>query len=147
LVDFSEVALPDFEAAALSLPAAVAGDGPAIDTKSPAANIRAPAALALTVMWNLPFARRPNGRRDCAACPQRGRKRESSGNTGQKQGSVAVSTDCLRLFLRDAEFLGWGAVGARQVNQCYEPAVWGSGRLDSRLNPPIWCVGLLITTS
>ena len=94
LVYLPEVALSDFEAAALSLPAAVAGAGPAIDTKSPAANIRAPAALALTVMWISPFARRPIGRRGCAACPQRGRKRESSGNTGQKQGNVAVPRDC-----------------------------------------------------
>jgi hypothetical protein len=89
-MDFSELALSDFEAAAPSLPAAVASEGPAMDTKSPAANIRAPAALALTVIWNLPFARRPSGRRDRAACPQRGKKRVSSGNTGQKLGNLAV---------------------------------------------------------
>jgi len=47
-----DVALSDFEIAALSVsvPAAIAGGGPAKLTKSPAAKIKADRALALIVM-------------------------------------------------------------------------------------------------
>jgi hypothetical protein len=75
LTDLPEVALSDFEAVALSWPAAVAGDGSAKDTKSPAANIKAAPALALTVMWNLPICPPPKGEmRPCRVSAARRKK-------------------------------------------------------------------------
>jgi hypothetical protein len=48
-------------------------------------------------MWNLPIGRRPTTKKDPAPCSQRGKNRESSGNTGQKLGNgVAVGILTMR---------------------------------------------------
>jgi hypothetical protein len=85
---WSAGARSDFEpAAAFSAPVA-ACDDPAKHTKSPVTNINAERPLALIVIWQSPRSARPGAKKDPTPCPQRGRKRESSGNTGQKQGSA-----------------------------------------------------------
>jgi len=56
-------------------------------------------ALALIVMWNLPIGRRPAVKKDPAPCPQRGKNRESSGNTGQKLGNGVAADVCRRAIL------------------------------------------------
>jgi hypothetical protein len=46
-------------------------------------------------------------KRDPAACPQRGEKWESSGNTRQKQGKARCAKGLLPRISRGADFLGW----------------------------------------
>ena len=143
--DLPDVALSDFETAALSAsaPAAIAGSGPAKPIKSPAAKINADPALALIVMWNLPIGRRPAAKKDPAACPQRGRNRESSGNTGQKLGNGVAADVCRRAFCRRG-FPGGAAPGASLRNRCYEPAVRAAGRPDSLTRRPSGGAGCLL---
>jgi hypothetical protein len=73
-------------AAALSVLAA-ACDGPAKHTKTPVASINAERPLALIFIWKSPLCQPPKAQSDPGACPQRGKKRESSGCSGRKQGS------------------------------------------------------------
>src|SRR5882724_4519218 len=49
----------------------------------------------------------PMAKRDPAACPQRGEKWESSGNTRQKQGKARCAKGLLPRISRGADFLGW----------------------------------------
>ncbi len=57
-----------------------------------------------------------------AVSPAARQKEESSATCSAKVVAVLLYRQTASgLFLRDAEFLGWGAAGARQVNQCYEP--------------------------
>lgn len=52
------------------------------------------------------------------ACPQRGRKRESSGESGKSRAAAPA------LFrpLAGGIFFGINAAGVRRADQCYEPA-------------------------
>jgi hypothetical protein len=54
-------------------------------------------------------------------CPQRGKKRESSGGCGQKQGSSTVFDETCRHFGREI-FFGISPAGVRATDRCYEPA-------------------------
>jgi hypothetical protein len=72
---------------ALSAPSA-ACNGPEKHAQIPAAMINAERPLALIVIGNLPiFLPTPETQGDPTACPQRGRKRESSRESGQKRGN------------------------------------------------------------
>jgi RNA polymerase sigma-70 factor (ECF subfamily) len=53
-------------------------------------------------------------------CPQRGRKRESSGVTGRKQGSRIRGGAFPKISFTKS--LGINAAGASRADQCYEPA-------------------------
>src|SRR5882757_6494485 len=74
---------------ALSAPSA-ACSGPEKHAQIPAAMIKAERPLALIVIGNLPMLPDPEAQGELRACPQRGKKRESSGESGRKQGSAAA---------------------------------------------------------
>jgi hypothetical protein len=63
-----DVEVSDFDAAALSPPAARAGNGPAKQTRSPAATINAERPLALIIIWQSPHLPAPDAKKDLAAC-------------------------------------------------------------------------------
>jgi hypothetical protein len=87
LVELAVVTASPLEVAATLAP--VVQDTPAKHTNKPVATINAERPLALIIIGNLPICPNPRSKRDCAACSQRGKKRESSGNTGRKQGKPA----------------------------------------------------------
>src|SRR5882757_1213542 len=72
---------------ALSAPSA-ACSGPEKHAQIPAAMINAERPLALIVIGNLPILPAPKAQGELRACPQRGKKRESSGESGRKQGNA-----------------------------------------------------------
>jgi hypothetical protein len=54
-------------------------------------------------------------------CPQRGRKRESSSESGRKQGNDAARGEC-GPRISFAKCFGLAATGVSQTDRCYEPA-------------------------
>jgi hypothetical protein len=78
--------LSDFGFALFRSVVAAAFDGPAKHARSPVASIKAESPPVLTVIGNLPILPAPAAKGALGACPQRGKKRESSGYTRQKQG-------------------------------------------------------------
>jgi hypothetical protein len=85
-------------------------------------------------------------KRDLAACPQRGKKRESSGNTGQKQGNAVAA----RSIFRGADLPGQGegrATGAGAGNRWYEPAGLQAGVPIPGRSAWVFDMGASITTS
>jgi hypothetical protein len=87
-------ALADFELALASSAPTAAGDGPAQHTKSPVAiMINTERPLALNIIWQSPHLPSSAARRDLRACRQRGRKRESSDESGRKRGNGRVGCD------------------------------------------------------
>jgi hypothetical protein len=55
------------------------------------------------------------------ACPQRGRKRESSCESGESR-AAALRGERVSQSLAGEIFFGIKAAGARWADQCYEPA-------------------------
>jgi hypothetical protein len=94
---FSDFELAAKLAAALSALAGAARDGPPKHTNSPAASINAERPLALIIIWQSPHLPALAAKRDLTPCPQHGRKRESSGESGQKQGNSIVFDETCRL--------------------------------------------------
>jgi hypothetical protein len=89
-MDLAGAAVSDFDATALSPPAALAGNGPAKHTKSPAATINAERPLALIVIWQSPHLPAPNGEmRPCRVSAAR-QKKGIFGQHGAKAGQRAV---------------------------------------------------------
>src|SRR3954469_19153098 len=85
--DFPDVAVSDFEvAAARSVLAAVAGDGPAKHTNSPVATINAERPLALTIMWQSPHLPVPTSEMRPRAMSRAGQKKGIFGQDRAKAG-------------------------------------------------------------
>jgi hypothetical protein len=80
-------AVADFELALASSAPTAAVDGPADNTKSPVAIINTERPLALNIIWQSPHLPSFAARREFRACRQRGRKRESSDESGRKRGN------------------------------------------------------------
>ena len=86
-------AVADFELALASSAPTVAADGPAENTKNPVATINTERPLASNLIWQSPHLPSSAARRDLRACRQRGRKRESSDESGRKRGIRQVGCD------------------------------------------------------
>src|SRR3954469_3895165 len=91
--DFPDVAVSDFEvAAARSVLAAVAGDGPAKHTKSPVATIKAERPLALTIMWQSPHLPVPTSEMRPCLVSTAGQKKGIFGQDRAKTGQQCCSS-------------------------------------------------------
>jgi len=105
------VAVSDFDAAALSPPAARAGNGPAKQTRSPAATIKAERPLALIIIGNLPNLPAPDReKRPCRVSAARQKK----GIFGQHRAKAGQCIAARGIFRRrifektGSEGIGYG---------------------------------------
>jgi hypothetical protein len=82
--------------------------------------IKAERPLALIVIGNLPMLPAPKAHGELRACPQRGKKRESSGESGRKQGSAVGRARNPLPSVR--EIVLESGRGVSRTERCYEPA-------------------------
>jgi len=83
-------AVTDYDLALASSAPTAASDGPAENTKTPVTIINAERPLALNIIWQSPHLPGSAARRHLRACRQRGKKRESSDESGRKPGNGQV---------------------------------------------------------
>ena len=141
---FSAIGAPACLGCLVSKPQVVASSAPSAACSGPAKHAQIPVAdddqcrapAGFDSHWQSPHLPAPEAQGELRACPQRGKKRESSGESGRKQGSAARPAAQSATVRRN--WSGPRAAGVSRTDRCYEAA-----RADFVVaNPGAECDGL-----